>query len=222
MDPNDNVIAQHKVREVAAVFQSQETLENAIEALLQAGFDRGDIDVVGDIETVRKRLGSVYVPSDEIADVPGTPRRAYIARDDITTATAGVAGILFYLGAASAAMSVIASGGSLALVAAAAVAAGTVGAGFGATAIHLLGRKQAEDLELQLMSGGIVLWVRVRNPERETEAQDILAKFGGEGIRVHEIEIDKRLDDLPLSKFKPDPWLGGEPLAHTEQNRIRN
>ena len=74
MDRNDDVIAQHKVREVAAVFQSQETLENAIEALLQAGFDRGDIDVMGDIETVRKRLGALYVPSDEIADVPGTPR----------------------------------------------------------------------------------------------------------------------------------------------------
>ncbi|UVK41016.1 hypothetical protein LHFGNBLO_002561 [Mesorhizobium sp. AR10] len=214
MDSNDDVIAQHKVREVAAVFHRQDILEDAIKALLQAGFDRSQIDVMSNIETVRQRLGALYVPSDEIADVPGTPRRAYIARDDITTATAGVAGILFYLGAASAAMTVIASGGSLALVAAAAVAAGTIGAGFGATAIHLLGRKQAEDLELQLMSGGIVLWARARNPERETEAQEILAKFGGEGIRVHEIEIDKRLDDLPLSKFKPDPWLGSEPLAH--------
>ena len=214
MDSNDDVIAQHKVREVAAIFHRQDILEDAIKALLQAGFDRGEIDVMSNIETVRQRLGALYVPSDEIADVPGTPRRAYISRDDITTATASVAGILFYLGAASAAMTVIASGGSLALVAAAAVAAGTIGAGFGATAIHHLGRKQAEELELQLMSGGIVLWVRVRNSERETEAQEILAKFGGEAIRVHEIEIDKRLDDLPLSKFKPDPWLGSEPLAH--------
>ena len=214
MGSNDDVIAQHKVREVAAVLYRQDILEDAIKALLQAGFDRSEIDVMSNIETVRQRLGALYVPSDEIADVPGTPRRAYIARDDITTATAGVAGILFYLGAASAAMTVIASGGGLALVAAAAVAAGTIGAGVGATAIHMLGRKQAAELELQLMSGGIVLWVRVRNPERETEAQEILARFGGEAIRVHEVEIDKRLDDLPLSKFKPDPWLGGEPLAH--------
>jgi hypothetical protein len=214
MAEEEDVLERHKVREVAAVLHRQDILDDAIKALLQAGFDRGEIDVMSNIETVRQRLGALYVPSDEIADVPGTPRRAYIARDDITTTTAGVAGILFYLGAASAAMTVIASGGSLALVAAAAVAAGTIGAGFGATAIHLLGRKQAEELELQLMSGGIVLWVRVRNSERETEAQEILAKFGGEAIRVHEIEIDKRLDDLPLSKFKPDPWLGSEPLAH--------
>jgi hypothetical protein len=215
MDSNDDVIERRKVREVAAVFHAKHTLEEAIKALLHAGFDRGDIDIMGDIDTVRRRLGALYVPSEEIADVPGTPRRAYISRDDITTATAGVAGLLFYLGAATAAMTVIASGGGLALAAVAATAAGATGAGIGATAIRLLGRKQAEELELQLMSGGIVLWVRVRDPEKEAEAQEILASLGGEAIRVHEIEIDKRLDDLPLSKFRPDPWLGGEPLAQS-------
>ena len=214
MAEDDDVLERRVVREVAAVFHREEILEDAIQALLLAGFDRGDIDIMGDIETVRRRLGALYVPPEEIADVPGAPRRAYIARDDIATATAGVAGMLFYLGAATAAMTVVASGGSLALVAAAAAAAGTVGAGIGAAAIHLLGKKQAEELELQLMAGGMVVWVRVRYPEKEAQAQEILARFGGEAIRVHEIEIDKRLADLPLSKLKPDPWLGGEPLAH--------
>ena len=214
MPEEDDVLERRVIREVAAVFHREEILEDAIQALLLAGFDRGDIDIMGDIETVRRRLGALYVPPEEIADVPGAPRRAYIARDDIATATAGVAGMLFYLGAATAAMTVVASGGSLALVAAAAAAAGTVGAGIGAAAIHLLGKKQAEELELQLMAGGIVVWVRVRYPEKEAQAQEILARFGGEAIRVHEIEIDKRLADLPLSKLKPDPWLGGEPLAH--------
>ena len=214
MPEEDDVLERRVIREVAAVFHREEILEDAIQALLLAGFDRGDIAIMGDIETVRRRLGALYVPPEEIADVPGAPRRAYIARDDIATATAGVAGMLFYLGAATAAMTVVASGGSLALVAAAAAAAGTVGAGIGAAAIHLLGKKQAEELELQLMAGGMVVWVRVRYPEKEAQAQEILARFGGEAIRVHEIEIDKRLADLPLSKLKPDPWLGGEPLAH--------
>ena len=214
MPEEDDVLERRVIREVAAVFHREEILEDAIQALLLAGFDRGDIDIMGDIETVRRRLGALYVPPEEIADVPGAPRRAYIARDDIATATAGVAGMLFYLGAATAAMTVVASGGSLALVAAAAAAAGTVGAGIGAAAIHLLDKKQAEELELQLMAGGMVVWVRVRYPEKEAQAQEILARFGGEAIRVHEIEIDKRLADLPLSKLKPDPWLGGEPLAH--------
>jgi hypothetical protein len=214
MAEDDDILERRVVREVAAVFRREEVLEDAIQALLHAGFDRGDIDIMGDIETVRRRLGAHYVPAVEIADVPGTPRRAYIARDDIVTATAGVAGMLFYLGAATAAMTVVASGGSLALVAAAAAAAGAVGAGIGTSAIHRLGRKQAEQLELQLMSGGIVLWVRARDPAMETKAQEILARCGGEAIRVHEIEVEKHLDDLPLAKLRPDPWLDGEPLAH--------
>jgi hypothetical protein len=213
MAEDDDVLDTRTVREVAAVFRREEVLEDAIEALLHDGFDRANIDIMGDIETVRRRLGTLYVPPEEIPDVPGTPRRAYIARDDIAAATAGVAGILFYLGAATAAMTVVASGGSLALVAAAAAAAGAVGAGIGASAVHLLGKRQAEELELQLMSGGIVVWVRARDPQKEAQAQEILARFGGEAIRVHEIEIEKRLEDLPLASLKPDPWLDGEPLA---------
>ncbi|MGQ2904784.1 MAG: hypothetical protein ACT6RL_07775 [Neoaquamicrobium sediminum] len=214
MPEEEDVLDRRVVREVAAVFHREEVLEDAIQALLHAGFDRSDVDIMGDVETVRRRLGALYVPPEEIADVPGAPRRAYIARDDIATSTAGVAGMLFYLGAATAAMTVVASGGSLALVAAAAAAAGTVGAGIGAAAIHLLGKKQAQELELQLMAGGIVVWVRVRDAEKEAQAQEILSRFGGKAIRVHEIEIDKRLADLPLSRLKPDPWLSDEPLAH--------
>lgn len=216
MSSGETILERRKVREVAAVFHSAERLEDAIGALLLAGFDRGDIDIMGDIETVRDRLGALYVPAKEIVDVPGTPRRAYIARDDMTTATAGVAGLLFYIGATAAAITAVASGGSLALVAAAAAAAGAVGGGIAAAAIRTLGKKQAEQLELQLMSGGIVLWVRARDAGKETEAQEILAKSGGESIRVHEIEIDKRLEDLPLAKVRPDPWLGSEPLGRVE------
>jgi hypothetical protein len=30
---------------------------------------------------------------------------------------------------------------------------------------------------------------------------------------VHEIEIDKRFEDIPLSSLVLDPWLGSEPLG---------
>jgi len=54
----------------------------------------------------------------------------------------------------------------------------------------------------------------VRSPDREERAQQILRELGGQAIRVHEIEIDKRLEDLPLGILRPDPWLGGERLGH--------
>jgi hypothetical protein len=60
---------------------------------------------------------------------------------------------------------------------------------------------------------GIVLWVRVRTPEQEAKAQEILQRNGGRAVRIHEIEIEKRAEDLPLSSLRPDPWLGSEPLG---------
>lgn len=211
----ETVVEKRRVREVAAVFHRAESLENAIQDLLRSGFDRADVDIMSDVETVRRHLGTFYVPPAEVADISGTPRRAFVARDDIEAATPLVAGMLFYLGAVAAVLGVVASGGSLAIAAAAAAAGGTIGGGLGATAVHLLGKKQAQDLEEQLKSGGIVIWVRVRDPEHEAKAQEILVKHGAEAIRVHEIEIEKRLEDLPLAKLRPDPWLGDEPLAHT-------
>ena len=75
MPEEDDVLERRVIREVAAVFHREEILEDAIQALLLAGFDRGDIDIMGDIETVRRRLGALYVPPEEIADVPGAPGR---------------------------------------------------------------------------------------------------------------------------------------------------
>ena len=90
-------------------------------------------------------------------------------------------------------------------------AAGGIGA---SVVIRFLERQQAEQLEGNTIADGLILWVRARSPDREERAQQILRERGGQAIRVHEIEIDKRLEDLPLSKLRPDPWLGGERLGH--------
>jgi hypothetical protein len=50
-----------------------------------------------------------------------------------------------------------------------------------------------------------VLWVRARSPEREENIRQILVAHGGEAVRVHEIEIEKRLEDVPLSSLLADP-----------------
>ena len=60
---------------------------------------------------------------------------------------------------------------------------------------------------------GIVLWVRVRTPDQEDRAQQILRQNGGQAIRIHEIEVEKHPEDIPLSSLRPDPWLGNERLG---------
>lgn len=60
---------------------------------------------------------------------------------------------------------------------------------------------------------GIVLWVRVRSADRENKARQILRQHGGQAIRVHEIELEKYPEEIPLSSLRPDPRLGGERLG---------
>src|SRR5258708_5014397 len=50
-----------------------------------------------------------------------------------------------------------------------------------------------------ISEGGLVLFVRVRSEEAERRAEQIMRDQGVEAVRVHEIAIDKRLNDLPLA-----------------------
>jgi hypothetical protein len=212
-EPANTVIDRVKVREVAGVFRSRSLLDAAVNSLLLAGFDRADIDLMAGADTVRRTLGTVYAPPEELADASGVPRRAFMAREDATEVMAGIAVMLTYIGATAAAFSVVASGGTLAVAVAAAAAGGATAGGIGALIARSIGLKQARELESQLDAGGIVLWVRVRSPEREEKAQDVLRANGGLAVRVHEIDIEKRLEDLPLASVLMDTWPGDRPLA---------
>src|SRR5260221_1029256 len=106
---SDWVIELAKVREVAGVFRSRDALDAAVDALLLAGFDRADIDLIASIDAVREKLGGLYAPVEELADVSRTPRQAFTAREDTIGPLVGVAGILTFIGAAAAAISVVAS-----------------------------------------------------------------------------------------------------------------
>jgi hypothetical protein len=211
---SETVLGRTTVREVAGVFHSREAIDAAVGDLLRSGFDRADIDLMASVDAVRQKLSGDYVPAKELADVPRAPRDAFLARTEIASPLVTAAGVLTFVGASAAALAVVASGGALALAAtAAALAGGVVGSASYLRLAQFLGQKEAKDLETRMAAGGLVLWVRVRSPDREETAQQILSAHGAEAIRVHEIEIEKRLEDLPLHSLRPDPWLGDEPLA---------
>jgi hypothetical protein len=214
-EPDHTTRDRIKVREVTGVLPTREALDIAVDGLLLAGFDRADIDLMASVDAVVEKLGGLYAPTPELADLPEVPRQAFKAHEDVTIPMAGAAGILVYLGATAAALGVVASGGALALVVAAAAAGGTAAGGIGVLIARSLGRKHARELEEQMALGGLVLWVRVRSPEREEKAQQILQTHGAQAVRVHEIEIDKRFEDVPLSSLVLDPWLGSEPLGES-------
>ena len=57
-----------------------------------------------------------------------------------------------------------------------------------------------------------------RSPEEEAKAKETLIGHGAEAVRLHEIQIEKRLEHLPLHSLRADPWLGEEPLTRPTAN----
>src|ERR1700704_3564191 len=144
-----------KVREAAGVFRSRDRLEAAVSALLLAGFDRADIDVLADADAVRQRLHATYLPAEDLADVPYVPRRGFLARGDGALAVAGIGGILVYVGATLTALAVIASGGALGWATASAVFIAAAG-GIGASVLsRFLERQRLQELEAIALTGGL-------------------------------------------------------------------
>jgi|SRR5579872_7342925 len=210
----DQAIERAKVREVAAVFHSPEALEAAVEDLLEAGFDRADMDRLGDLDELRKRLGPVYVAHEELADLPQAPRQPVLLSEDIATTMVVVVSVLASFGGVIAALLVFGfRGGTVAAVITGLLAAAVAG-GIGALLTwRFLKPPRSRALEAHLAERGIVLWVRTRSPDLEDKAQEILHLHGGTAIRIHEVELDKTPEDIPLSSLRPDPWLGDERLG---------
>src|ERR1700758_3147269 len=144
----DEVIDRVKLREVAGVFHSYDALDAAADDLLQSGFDRADIDVIGDLRVAQRRVGGVYVAPEELADVSLVPRRPYMRREEVAVATSVVSGVLAAAGGLAVTYDIVASGGraglALGAAAVAALAAGGVAVGFMA---RRLGRKTPAGME---------------------------------------------------------------------------
>jgi len=211
---SDTVLERARVREVTGVFHSREALDAAANELLLMGFDRADVDVVASLDEIRKRLDVPYVAAEELADVPQVPRRPLIAAEDITVFKVVVAGTLGAIAAGATVLLMFFSGAKSAETGVAAALVGMVVAGVAfLLAARFFGRDEARGLDNLMATRGLILWVRVRSPEEETLAQDILMAHRAKAVRVHEIEIEKRPDDLPLGSLRPDPWLGSERLG---------
>jgi hypothetical protein len=206
----DTIIDRVRVREVAGIFRSQEQADAAVAALLSSGFDRADVDIATR-EDARQRLG-IDVPPEELPEVPGVPRRPVIGREDAILVSGIVVGIAAFAGAALGAAGVIADGGGAAAAIVTALAGAVLFAGIAAWILELIRRRNASKLDLS-PAAELILLVRARSPEREDKAQQMLREYGAEAVRVHEIEIEKRLEDVPLSSLRVDPWLGDERLG---------
>lgn len=176
------------VREAVAVFDTADQLQGAIDQLLSSGFDRAELSLLASDHAVTDKLGHKYRRVEELEDDPSVPRRAYVSTESIGDAEGAVIGSLMYVTAGILMGPVAYAGGSLAAIAAAAAAGLGAGGLIGASLAGLIGQQRAQQLDEQLGHGGLLLWVRVRNPTLEARAVEILSGCSGRDVHVHEIK----------------------------------
>jgi hypothetical protein len=185
----DKTMGGETVREAVGVFDSAETLEEAVDELESAGFDRAELSLLASEPAVVEKLGYLYTKADYAEDDPNAPRTAYVSTESVGDAEGGLIGGLLYVGAVAAAGAVVASGGALATAIGAAVAAGGAGGLIGAALAAVVDKHHADYLEKQLERGGLLLWVRTRNAEHEERAKEILSKHSAHDVHLHDIAV---------------------------------
>ncbi len=175
------------VREVVGVFHDERSLQNAVDELLVAGFDRSSLSLLASAHAVEEKLGHKYDKVADLEDDPSVPRIAYMGKDSRVEGESAVVGGLAYVGALGAVGAIVASGGTIAAALIGAAAAGGLGAAVGAVLAKFLDRHHAHYLQEQLDRGGLLLWVSVRTARWENTARGILTRCGAEDVHMHDL-----------------------------------
>jgi hypothetical protein len=212
---SDNILEKVRTRELTGVLHSRKALIAAAEELLLAGIDRADIDVSSSFDELQRRLNYQSIPAADLADIPTAARQPLVDEGDVLISDAVVGSVAGCIGALAMAFYLFVIRGMAPLsVGIFSVLTGLVVGGVAVlVARRRLQRERALGLERLAEEHGLLIWVRVHSPEKEAEAQEILMRHGAEAVHVHEIELAKRPEDLPLHSLRPDPWLGDEPLG---------
>jgi uncharacterized membrane protein YeaQ/YmgE (transglycosylase-associated protein family) len=163
---------------------------------------------------VQQRLNYAPIPPADLTDVPTTPRQPFFGGDDLLGAEAVASSVLGCIAAVGTALFLMLKGYDALAVAMWSILIGIIAGAVVIVPIYrLLRSERVRGLEPVAEWDGILIWVRVRSPEKEAQAQEILVRHGGQAVHVHEIDLEKRPVDLPLHTLRPDPWLGDERLG---------
>jgi hypothetical protein len=206
LEPSDDILEQTRTREVTGVFHSWKALMAAAEELLLSGFDRADIDLSASIDELERRSNYASIPPVDLADTPVAARRPFLDQDDALGTTAVIGSISGCTAAVAVAFLLAVKDMTPLSVGIISVLSGFVVGGAAAFLVdRRFQRERAGGLEALSEPYGLLIWVRVRSPEKGRQAEEILLRHGGEAVHVHEIEQPKRMEDVPLHSLRPDP-----------------
>jgi hypothetical protein len=166
------------IKEVVAVFDETEALDNAVYTLETRGFDRAAFSLLASEEAVAQKLGHRYQRVNEIEDDPGVPRATFFSRvsrleaEYLPAPALAAVGALIIAGTGTILPVIIAAGG---------------GALIGAVLGRLMHERYATRVHEQLERGGLLLWVNIRTTKEEEIALEVLRAHSAHDVHIHEI-----------------------------------
>ncbi|MFO1090032.1 MAG: hypothetical protein U1E46_10715 [Hyphomicrobiales bacterium] len=197
-------MAKRRVKEVVGVVSTAAQLDDVVDALQQAGFDRAAISVLGvDSGKVRATLESIRKAEDD----PKAPRAAPASNVAVREGQAAAVGIPMQIGAFAGAAVAVATGGALAVAIAATALGAAAGGGIGGLLAHAIGRKYQQSVTDKVADGGLVVWVAADDKARQAKAIEVMNGLKLKDVHAHEIELT---DPAPVM-IEPDPLLEREP-----------
>jgi hypothetical protein len=217
--PETAVIATNT--EAVGVFHDIHSFQAAIDDLLLTGFDIVELNVLAHEDAITAKLGRGYKSTAEFEDDPEAPRIGYVPDETIGNAEGALIGAGIYVPAVIGSLAVVASGGSLLGAFAVAAIAGGAGGAIGAALARLVGYEHAKHLNQHLHHGGLLLWVRTRDTEREQKALGILRRHSAHDVHLHEVpEHPGKESDVPTERPRVIRLLQRYAGAETPPSKI--
>lgn len=185
-------LKQNAMREAVGIFDTVESLQDAMDDLETHGFTARQVSVVADAKTVEKKLHHVYVRAKDHADNPNMPRAVFVPPESLSVAEGALISAPLYIAATTASAIVVATGGPILAAIIAAAAAGGGGAMLGTLLARIVSHHHADYIKTHIERGGLLLWVSTPNAKAEEKAMDILTKHSAHDVHVHDMEAVER------------------------------
>ncbi|MEY3307438.1 MAG: hypothetical protein RLZZ413_1476 [Pseudomonadota bacterium] len=174
------------VPEAVGIFDTFESLQKAVYDLMMTGFSRYDISLLADQKVLEEKLGTAYWTAPELADNPDAPRAAFVSEEAIGELEGAIAGGLFFLGSAVAMLALLTPASTIAASIAAIAIGGSPTAVIGTLLARRVGKHHKDYYANQIQHGGILLWVRTWDKQKQDLAVKILKGHSGHDVHVHD------------------------------------
>jgi hypothetical protein len=173
------------VPEAVGVFDTFEDLQQAFYDLRMVGIHHSDISLLADEKVLKKKLGKAYWRSSELEDDPRAPRAHFVSEEAMGELEGAIAGGFFFVGSYIAMAALLTPVSTLAASIAAIAIGGSPAAVIGTLLARRVGKHHKDYYANQIKNGGILLWVRTRDKDREDLAVKIMKGHSGRDVHVH-------------------------------------